>query len=153
MAVTEEFRIEWFSIIILILSLLLIVFFIITAIYYFNMMNLNFPSKSESTFLFWISLIIAMIVLAVGIIAIVRIVTHKTIIRGEPLSIRKEAIVSKTISDSPNGITITETTTVPNITTDNLSRVVTNVKEVPLSIGQTNTLNNELISLTSALAQ
>ena len=73
MATPERFQVDYFAIIVLIAAVLLIVFLIIAAIYFMNLMNLKPPSKSESTFLFWTSMVLLVILLAIIIYAFIRL--------------------------------------------------------------------------------
>lgn len=80
MAVTEHYQTDVFAIIMLIACALLVVFLIIVAIYFFNLMNLKPPTKGESTFLFWITVILVLIFIGLSIYSLIRIFTHKSAI-------------------------------------------------------------------------
>jgi len=92
MPATERYQADVFAIIVLIASVLIVVFLIIAAIYFFNLMNLKPPSKGESTFLFWTTIVLALIFIAICIYALIHIFTHKSVVYEEP----KQVTVSKT---------------------------------------------------------
>lgn len=73
----EENRADPFSITVLVASVLIVVFLIISSIYFSNLIKLRPPSKAESTFLFWTSLLLTIIATVIAILAIVHIFTHK----------------------------------------------------------------------------
>ena len=75
----EENKADPFSITVLIATVLIVVFLIISSIYFSNLMRLRPPSKSESTFLFWTSLLLTIVAAIIAILAIVHIFTHKHI--------------------------------------------------------------------------
>jgi hypothetical protein len=92
MPVTEKKQIDVFAIIVLILLTLILVFLIISAVYYINISNFIYPSKSESLFLFWTTIILCVIVFSMIIFAFYKIYTHKSIV----FDAEKHVVVSPT---------------------------------------------------------
>jgi len=80
MAVSQKTQVDIFGIVVLIISILIQVFLIISAIYYNNMINLKFPSTTNTIYLFWTAIIMIIIFLALSIFAFYRIYTHKSIV-------------------------------------------------------------------------
>jgi len=73
----EENHVDPFSVIVLIGIVLLIVFLIICCVYFYDLMKMKPPSKGESTFLFWTSMLLAIVAVVIAILAMVHIFTHK----------------------------------------------------------------------------
>jgi hypothetical protein len=80
MAVSQKTQVDIFGIVVLIISILIQVFLIIAAMYYNNMINLKFPSTTNTIYLFWTSIIMIIIFLALSIFSFYRIYTHKSIV-------------------------------------------------------------------------
>lgn len=86
MAVVERFQIDFFAITVLIVAVLIIVYLIIAAIYLLNLSaNNKPPNQGESTFLFWTTIILGIIFLAVGIYAMIRIFTYTSLFYEEEM--------------------------------------------------------------------
>ena len=83
MPATEQYQVDVFSIITLIACVLIVVFLVIAAIYFYDLMNFKPPTNGESSFLFWTSIIMAIIFFGIGIYALIRIFTHKSVIYEE----------------------------------------------------------------------
>jgi sensor histidine kinase regulating citrate/malate metabolism len=162
MPTVETYQIDVFAIIVLIVSILIIVFLIIAAIYFNNLMNLKPPSRSESSFLFWTSIVMAVIFAGIFIYAIVRILTHRSVsnqeIRSEPETIqmipnnvpiivprRKIKIPENIKQVNPNESQSLVVSSVPK--TD----VSVNLSDIPLTQKKRSALEGELINLGEAL--
>ena len=76
----ERYRVDIFAIIILIFIILIMVYLIVVAVYFYNLMNLRPPTQNESRFLFWTSIVLSIIFAFLGIYALIRILTHKSIV-------------------------------------------------------------------------
>lgn len=92
MPATERYQADVFGIIVLIASVLVVVFLVIAAIYFFNLMSLKPPSKGESTFLFWTSIVMVLVFVSIAIFALIRIFNHKSVVYEEP----KTVVTTKT---------------------------------------------------------
>lgn len=109
MSVTERYQLDYFSIVIIIVTVLILVFLIIAAIYFYNLMNLKPPSKGESSFLFWTSIILAVIIFAVHVYAIWRLFTYKVPVYQETVEIKqisqpnKQIIIKEVTETSKQG--------------------------------------------------
>ena len=89
MAMTESYQVDIFGIVVLIGSVLMLVFLIIAAVYFYNLMNFKPPTKGESTFLFWTSIVLAVIFFAMIIYALYHIFTHRAILIETPTTVVK----------------------------------------------------------------
>jgi heme/copper-type cytochrome/quinol oxidase subunit 2 len=109
MPILEENVVDPFSVTVLIASVLVMVFLIISTIYFSNLMKLKPPSKSESTFLFWTSLLLAILITVIAVLAIIHIFTHKHITHiVENKIVTPQAPIRKNVvSKSPPAITQT----------------------------------------------
>lgn len=152
MPVTERYQVDWFAIIVLIAMVLLLIFIVIIAIYFFNLMNLKPPSRSESTFLFWTSIVLGVIFLIITIFAMYRIFTHKVIVYEEPRvapAVRTTTIATAPVvtAPPPTQIRIAPAVTAPP------SDVSLSFSDVPVTRTQRTALNQELISLGESISQ
>lgn len=149
MPVTERYQVDVFAIIILVVAVLILVFLIVVAVYFFNLMNLNPPSRTESTFLFWTTIILGIIFLGIIIYALWRIFTYTVMIYEEPtvMVTPPPTPIQPVITSAPvQPLVVTPVTT--QIPTMNLS---TNLSDIPLTQRQRESLNQQLIGLSSAL--
>jgi hypothetical protein len=156
MPMTERYQLDFFAIIVLVAVVLIIVFLAIVAAYFMNLMNSKPPTHGESTFLFWTSIILVIIFLIIAIYAMIHIFTHKALFYEEPIVTPIHNIV--TVSTPPTPIVISKPQYVPhtqrivNIPRTTIpSDISRNLSDVPVTQRQRNTLNQELISLGSAL--
>jgi hypothetical protein len=86
MAVVERFQVDFFAITVLIVAVLIIVYLIIAAIYLLNLSaNNKPPNQGESTFLFWTTIILGIIFLAIAIYALIRIFTYTSLYYEEEM--------------------------------------------------------------------
>ena len=76
---TEKYQINIFAIFMMLAIVLVIAFLIASAIAFYNLTLLKIPSIGESTFLYWSSIVLAVIFLALLIYAMVEIFTHKAV--------------------------------------------------------------------------
>ena len=154
MPTTERYQVDVFGIIVLIAAVLIVVFLIIAAIYFFNLMNLKPPSKGEATFLFWTTIIMTLIFVAIAIYALIHIFTNKTPIYEET----KQTITTKkqVVSSSPPPIasapSIQQTTAAPikisNVPkTSKTTTETVSLSDIPITQTQRAALNQELINL------
>ena len=150
MPATQRYQVDEFAIIVLIAMILILVFLIIAAIYFLNLMNLKPPSKGESTFLFWTTLILAVVSLAIVVYAMIRIFTHKVTVFEEPqkpaqapapVIVQAPARVSPKVSMAPTEAEFFRP-----------SELSTTYSALPVTSKQQTALEGELISLQSALS-
>ena len=87
MPVTESYQVDVFAIIVILATVLILVFLIIASIYFWNLIYLKPPSSGEASFLFWTSIILIIIFLIIGIYALIRIFTHRSLVYHERLPI------------------------------------------------------------------
>jgi heme exporter protein D len=167
MPATERYQVDFFAIIVLIAAVLIIVFLIIASIYFFNLMDLKPPTRGESTFLFWTAIVLTIIFLVIAIIALIRIFTHKAIVYEEELQQRPPLVRTTTVTTAPAPVPVAVVTTpapIPVAVTaptplriSNIPRTLppsdisVSVSDVPVTQTQRTALNEELISLGSAL--
>lgn len=78
--VSVKYHIDLFAIIVLIVIAMIIIYLIITAIYFYNLMNNRPPTYGESSFLFWTSVVLLFIYIAVTVYALIRIFTYKPVV-------------------------------------------------------------------------
>lgn len=160
MPTTERYQVDIFGIIVLIAAVLIVVFLIIAAIYFFNLMNLKPPSKGEATFLFWTTIVLALIFVGIAIYALIHIFTRKSIIYEEPKQtiITEKQVITTASPSVPAPIKqqttapIKQQTTAAPIKISNVpktSRVTETVSlsDIPISQSQRAALNQELINL------
>lgn len=76
MATTERYQIDYFAIVVLIVTVLVMVFLIIASVYFYNLINLKPPTPGEASFLFWTSIVLAVMFLFLFFYALWRIFTH-----------------------------------------------------------------------------
>jgi len=153
MPATERYQVDIFAIIVLISAVLIIVFLIIAAIYYFNLMSLKPPSKGESTFLFWTTIVLAIIFMGIAVYALIRIFTHKSVVYEEP----KESVAAKTPTPKmvtpPQEPPAMQQTTAAPIKISNIPRTArptnesVSLSDIPVTQSQLTNLNQELINL------
>lgn len=169
MPATERYQVDIFGIIILIAAVLILVFLVIVAIYFYDLMNLKPPTRGESTFLFWTSIVMAIIFAAIIIYAMIHIFTHKSIVYEEP-----NRSITRTVITPPNTLPVATPTVTP-VTPRVVTPVVTPVptsspvlisnipqttrvtnqsvsfSDIPVNVAQRNALNGELMSLGSSI--
>lgn len=80
-------RVDTFSIITLIAATAIIIFLIIAAVYFNNEMNFQVSSQGQATFLFWTSLVLIIVIVALCLYSIYRIFTYRptVYIKEKPL--------------------------------------------------------------------
>ena len=155
MPATERYQVDIFAIIVLISAVLIIVFLIIAAIYYFNLMSLKPPSKGESTFLFWTTIVLAIIFMGIAIYALIRIFTHKSVVYEEPKvsSEAKQPPPKPTTVTPPSPSPTIQQTTAAPIKISNIPKTArptnesVSLSDIPVTSTQLNSLNQELINL------
>jgi hypothetical protein len=164
MPATERYQVDFFAIVIMIVSVLALVFLIIAAIYFMNLMNLRPPSKTESTFLFWTSVILAVIFLGIIIYAFIRIFTYKSIVYEEdkpvipttpqitvqPLPQVVPPLMVQPVPPQPTPPAIMVQPQTPITTRP--SEFSQNFSDIPVTAGQSTALNQELIGIQSAFS-
>ena len=151
MPATERYQVDVFAIIVLIAMILILVFLIIAAIYFLNLMNLKPPSKGESTFLFWTAVILAVASLAIVVLAIIHIFTHKAVVYEEPKPVVKApttAVVA--VQAPPIAPKLSMAPTEPEFFRP--SEISTTFSAVPVTSKQQTALEGEILSLQSALS-
>lgn len=90
----ESYQVDVFAIIALIGIILIIVFLVIAAVYFYNLMNLRPPTQAESTFLFWTSVVLIVIFVALGIYALIRIFAYRAVVyKSDTIRVRQVAPV------------------------------------------------------------
>jgi predicted membrane protein len=158
MPATERYQADVFAIVVLITSVLIIVFLIITAIYFFNLMSLKPPSKAESTFLFWTSIVLVLIFLGITIFSLIHIFSHKSVVYEEPKSLvtpKREVVATPppiappapvpapvAIQTTPSPVKISNVPKSARATNESVS-----LSDIPVTQTQRNTLDQELLSL------
>lgn len=153
MPATERYQVDWFAIIVLISSILILVFLVITAIYFFNLMNLKPPSRGESTFLFWTTIVLGIIFLAIAIFSLIKIFTYKSIVYEEPkIEVKTEPSreVKTTITTEQPITTPIKISNVPPTTIQTSNVTQRNLSDIPISTKESSSLNQELITLSNA---
>lgn len=144
MPVTERYQVDVFAIIVLIASILIVVFLIVASVYYVNLMNLKPPTQGEATFLFWTTIVLAIIFLFIAIYAIYRIFTYKvTIYEPEPVvtPVAPVIIPAPVITVQPQPVI--STVPVTTLPTD----LSTSFSSVPVTQEQRVALNQQLLTL------
>lgn len=155
MPVTERYQVDIFGIIVLITSVLMIVFLVITAIYFYHLMNLKPPTRGESTFLFWTSIVMAIIFAAIIIYALIHIFTHKSLVYQENRQVAKTNVAPPIATPVAPVVTAP---TAPPVVISNVPQTtrVTNqsisYSDIPVTQSQRRVLNNELLSLGSSIS-
>jgi hypothetical protein len=155
MPVTESYQVDFFAILVLIAAVLIIVFLIIAAIYFYNLINFKTPTSGESNFLFWTSIVLGIIFLALGIYALVRIFTYRALVYREPappvvstaptVYIPQQVYVPPPPVYSPPQVPINLQ---PNIPQSDLS---TSYSSVPITIQSQRALNQDIMNLQNAI--
>ena len=150
MPATERYQADIFAIIVLIATALIIVFLVITAIYFANLMNLKPPSKGTSTFLFWTSIILAIIFIAIGIYAIIHIINHKSVVYEEPkIGVTKTSVdVAASVPTVPTRPTAIPTTPSPvslstSAKTSRATNLSTSVSDIPVTQSELDVIKQE----------
>jgi hypothetical protein len=101
MPATERYQTDVFAIIVVIASILVLVFLIVAAIYFNGIQNWTVvPSNGESVFLFWTSIVLGVIFLAIVIYGLYRIFTHRAVICPKP-RVKQTTKVTTTTSVEP----------------------------------------------------
>lgn len=171
MPVTERYQVDFFAILVLIASVLIIMFLIISAIYFYNFTNSKPPTNSESTFLFWTSIILGIIFLALAIYALIRIFTYTIPVYEEdkPLPVQVTPTPIPIMAPSPpviiapaprppvpiaprTQVAISQPTRISTVRTTRPTNLSQNVSDIPVTSNQRTALNQELISLGNALS-
>ncbi|CAH6420783.1 Hypothetical protein HVR_LOCUS1290 [uncultured virus] len=158
MPATERYQVDIFGIVVLIATVLVLVFLIIAAIYFFNLMNLKPPSRGESTFLFWTTVVLAIIFGIIVIYALIHIFTHKSVVYEEPKAVTKTIVTTPRVAvAAPVPTTITTTTASPvlisNIPQTSLpTNQSVAFSDIPVTQSQRTALNQELINLGSSIS-
>jgi len=156
MPATERYQADVFAIIVLIAAVLIVVFLIISAIYFFNLMSLKPPSKAESTFLFWTSIVLALIFIGLAIFALIHIFTHKSVVYEEPkttvattttvVPVKAPVVVPVTapvaVQTTPAPIKISNVPKSSRATNESIS-----VSDIPVTQTQRSAIDQELLSL------
>jgi len=160
MPATERYQVNLFGIIVLIASIIILVFLIIAAVYYMNLMNLKPPTQGEATFLFWTSIILGIIFLAIAIYSLWNILTYKSIIYEEEKPLPK---ITPTPTPTPTPTVVKPPA--PNVVTpspvliSNIpkttppSQVSVSLSDVSVTPEQRSALTGELISLGTAVGE
>lgn len=155
MPATERYQVDVFAIIILIAAVLIMVFLIIVAVYFFNFMNLNPPSRTESTFLFWTTVVLGIIFLSIIIYAIIHIFSYKVMVYEEPKVIVTPPPV---VAPAPPPVVLVQQQQprqmvgVPSSPTiSGLTNLSTSYSDIPVTVEQRSALQQELLNLGGAL--
>jgi hypothetical protein len=109
MPIVEIPKVDYFSIVVLMVSVIVTIFLIIVSIYFFNLINLRPPNTNEANFLFWTSILLAIILFVIGIYSLIRLFTYKVPIY-EPDTTRN------TITTNPTYISPITTSNIPRTT-------------------------------------
>jgi amino acid transporter len=176
MPVTERYQVDFFAILVLIASVLIIMFLIISAIYFYNFTISKPPTNSESTFLFWTSIILGIIFLALAIYALIRIFTYTVPVYEEDKPLPVQVIpthipimapaqpISQPVIITPTPprsavpippktqVAISQPTRISPVRTTRPTNLSQNVSDIPVTSNQRTALNQELISLGNALS-
>lgn len=151
MPTEEHYQPDIFAIIVLISAVLIIVFLLIAAVYFFNLMNLKPPSKSESTFLFWTTIILALIFIAIAVYSLIQIFTYKSPQQTVTQQVTKKSTVANTPVSTPPPIQQTTSTPIklpPNIPkTTRATNLSSSFSDVPIPEVQLDSLKQQLVSL------
>ena len=83
MPATERFPVNYVAIALIILSIITLIYLVVVVIYFWNMVNLRPPSRTESTFLFWFGIILGIVFLLAIIFSMVIILTHVSYVTPE----------------------------------------------------------------------
>jgi hypothetical protein len=137
-----------FAIVVLIAAILIITYLVISAIYFNNLINLQTPSRGESSFLFWTSLILAIFFVGIGIYAIIRIFTYKAYVP----SVVKAAPVAAPVVAPPRRLSPVVRPTesvVPRYAP--LSDVSTNLSDLPVSSRERTAITSSLLANQEAM--
>ena len=153
MPIVERHQVDIFAIVVLVASALIFVFLIVAAIYYMNMMNLKPPNKTESAFLFWISVLLAVLFAGVTIYALIHLFTHKVPVYEEtPDKTTVAPFKSVPIKTVPVQTTVVSTAPAP-VKISNLPRVSqpsdvsVSFSDLPVTSSQRQILTQELINI------
>ena len=150
--VTETSRVHVFAIIVLLAAVAALVFFIIMSIYAYNLMKLKPPSKTESTAIFWASIIFAVIFLAIVIYALYKIFTHKSmVITKTPTPVVTTVPVQQTVVRPPSTLPL-QTTQAP-IRLNNTPVAPPQISDLSFTPQQKIAEDNLLIGLNNAFSQ
>lgn len=144
MPATERYQADVFGIIVLIASVLIIVFLVIAAIYFFNLMSLKPPSKGESTFLFWTSIVMVIVFLGIGIFALIRIFNHKSVVYEEPKTV---PVAPKVASVAPAPVAPAPVAPVAPKVAPSVTPVAPSPIKLPSNIPKSARATNESVSL------
>ena len=154
MPATERYQTDIFAIVVLIAAVLVVVFLVISAIYFFNLMSLKPPSKAESTFLFWTSIVLVLIFIGISIFAMIHIFTHKAVVYEEPkvpVTTRQEVVAAAPVAPAP-----VQTTAAP-VKINNIpkSARATNesvsASDIPVTQSQRSAIDQEIVSLNNVM--
>lgn len=151
MAVTEKYQANVFAIIVLLVAVLITAYLIVAAIYYNSLVNLRPPSRGESTFMFWTTIVLIVIFAAIIIYSIYLIFTHKAIVFEKQ---KPKEVVATTTSNVPTRKNVLMPaaaptySTISNVKVNNApARTYSMNDAIPLNANQSSYLQNELISL------
>jgi len=164
MPVTERYQADIFAIVTLIAAVLVLVFLIIAAVYFGNVMNSNFPSNTESSFLFWTAIIMSVIFFIIVIYAFFLIFSYKIFVYEPDRPVTEVALVQPPqqvlvqpppqqvlVQPPPQQVLVQmppETVRLSNIPITSLpSNYSQNLSDIPITPSQRAALNQQLISL------
>lgn len=160
MPAVQRYQVDVFAIIMLIAAVLIMVFLIIVAIYFFNLMNLNPPSRTESTFLFWTTVVLAIIFLGIIIYALYHIFTYTVTFCEEPRFIPPVTPIPVTVTaPTPPPVVITRPLPPQEIVTQSPAPILytspsnfsTSFSDTPVPLSQRVALNQEVLSIGDAI--
>lgn len=143
--ITERYQVDVFGIIVLIVAVLVVVFLVIAAIYMYNLMNLKPPSRGESTFLFWTTVILAVIMVIIAIYALVHIFNHKSTVHE-----KESKVVTTPVITQPAVVTATLPSQVTLGPPTNQS---VTLSSLPVTQTQFKTLDENLLNLGQDISQ
>ena len=93
MPIINRYQIDIFTIVVLILILVLLIFMVLAIVYFSRTMNFQFPTHSESLFMFWMAIILTIVLLGVFIYAMFRIFTYSVPVYVEQTTVMEPRIV------------------------------------------------------------
>ena len=156
MPATERYQVDVFAIVTLIVAVLIVVFLIIAAIYFSGLMNLKPPSSGEATFLFWTSIVLAVIFVGLAVWAVIQIITHKSIVYEEPFKVMPTTpttVITSPPVTTPGPASVYSANTTTTSYVEPPSTVSTSYSDIPVTSVQRQALTGELLTLSSSMDQ
>lgn len=161
-----------FSIIVLIATVLIVIFLAVCVYTFYQAMNLKYPSPSQSTFLFWTSIILMVIFVGIIVYSLIKIFTYKppseqvtetvTVTEQPVVKQMQPAPVVRTVPPQPQVQIAPQQPTYVTPATVTTQQVATptqvpsdfskTLSDIPVSQAQRDVLTNELISISNAMS-